>query len=105
MIVMRGDVSSCCKMYLLCYSFLHMKTDIHPKYNEKVKATCVCGNSFDVGSTAEKIEVEICSVCHPLYTGKEKMLDTAGRVEKFRARREAAKPKKIASKTKPKGKK
>jgi large subunit ribosomal protein L31 len=61
-----------------------MKKDIHPKYFEKARAHCACGNSFTVGSTKEYIEVEICSKCHPFYTGKEKMMDTLGRVEKFR---------------------
>jgi len=70
-----------------------MKTDIHPAYNPKVKATCSCGHSFEVGSTAEKIEVEVCSACHPFFTGNEKVIDTAGRVEKFKARRAAATPK------------
>lgn len=64
-----------------------MKSDIHPTYFADAKVTCACGNSFAVGSTKEKIEIEICSACHPLYTGEEKILDIAGRVEKFRARR------------------
>ena len=63
-----------------------MKTDIHPKYFPQAKIKCACGNSFQVGSTKEKIEVEICHACHPFYTGKEKMVDAAGRVEKFKAR-------------------
>ena len=67
-----------------------MKTDTHPTYFPEAKVTCVCGNSFVVGSTKEKIAVEICSACHPFYTGNEKILDTAGRVEKFKARRAAA---------------
>lgn len=67
-----------------------MKTDIHPTYHKKAKATCACGNSFEIGSTAEKIEVEVCSACHPFYTGNEKVIDTAGRVEKFKARSAAA---------------
>lgn len=67
-----------------------MKADTHPKYFDKATVTCVCGRSFAVGSTREKLEVEICSHCHPFYTGNEKILDTAGRVEKFKARRAAA---------------
>ncbi|MBI4118780.1 MAG: 50S ribosomal protein L31 [Parcubacteria group bacterium] len=63
-----------------------MKTNIHPKYYPDAKVRCVCGNSFTVGSTKESFEVEICHACHPFYTGKEKMIDTAGRVEKFKAR-------------------
>ena len=70
-----------------------MKTDIHPVYNEETKVTCACGNSFSVGSTKESISVEICSKCHPFYTGNEKLMDTAGRVEKFKARQAAAKKK------------
>jgi len=68
-----------------------MKKDIHPKYFENAKVTCACGASFSVGSTQENIHVEICSQCHPFFTGKEKLLDTAGRVDKFKARMEAAK--------------
>ncbi len=71
-----------------------MKAEIHPKYFDKAKASCACGAQFTVGSTMETIEVEICSQCHPLFTGMEKVVDTAGRVEKFRARKAAATPKK-----------
>lgn len=71
-----------------------MKKDIHPEFNLDSKVTCACGASFSVGSTKKDIEVEICSQCHPFYTGQEKVVDTAGRVEKFKARREAAKKKK-----------
>ena len=71
-----------------------MKTDIHPKYFPAAKATCACGAQFTVGSIKETIEMEICSQCHPLFTGLEKSIDTAGRVEKFRARTAAAAPKK-----------
>ena len=67
-----------------------MKTETHPTYFPEAKVTCACGRKFVVGSTMEKIEVEICSNCHPFYTGNEKILDTAGRVEKFKARRAAA---------------
>lgn len=67
-----------------------MKTDIHPTYHTEAKATCACGAVYTVGSTLEKIHVEICSNCHPFYTGTEKILDSAGRVERFKARREAA---------------
>jgi len=62
-----------------------MKKDIHPKYFPKVKAHCACGADFEIGSTKENIEVEICSQCHPFYTGKEKIIET-GQVEKFRSR-------------------
>lgn len=63
-----------------------MKTDIHPAYHDKAKVTCVCGNIFTIGSTKKDISVEICSACHPFYTGNEKIIDTAGRVEKFKTR-------------------
>jgi large subunit ribosomal protein L31 len=63
-----------------------MKKDIHPKYYPNAKVTCACGNTFTVGSTKETIEVEICSNCHPFYTGADKILDTAGRVGRFKSR-------------------
>jgi len=66
--------------------FLPMKKDIHPKYYAKAKVKCACGNSFTVGSTVPEINVEICSKCHPFYTGKDKIIDTAGRVERFKKR-------------------
>ncbi len=71
-----------------------MKTDTHPTYFPEAKVVCACGRTFTVGSTQEKLSVEICSNCHPFYTGNEKILDAAGRVEKFKARKAAAKPKK-----------
>jgi large subunit ribosomal protein L31 len=67
-----------------------MKTDIHPTYYPKAKAKCACGAVFEVGSTKPELLVEICSNCHPFFTGKEKLIDTAGKVEKFKARREKA---------------
>lgn len=71
-----------------------MKPDIHPEYFPKAKVTCACGNSFTVGATKKEINVEICSKCHPFFTGEEKLLDVAGRVERFKSRRSkvAAKP-------------
>ncbi len=63
-----------------------MKADTHPTYFPKAKVTCACGHSFAVGSTQEKLEVEICSNCHPFYSGNDRVLDAAGRVEKFKAR-------------------
>jgi large subunit ribosomal protein L31 len=63
-----------------------MKKDIHPKYNLKTKATCACGAVFEVGSTLPEIHMEICSQCHPFYSGAEKIIDTAGRVERFKKR-------------------
>jgi large subunit ribosomal protein L31 len=59
-----------------------MKQGIHPKY-ELVKVKCACGNEFETRSTKEKLNIDICNQCHPFYTGKQKLLDTAGRVEKF----------------------
>ncbi len=67
-----------------------MKKDIHPQFYTDAKVTCACGNTFTVGSTKEKITVEICSACHPFFTGQKKVLDTAGRVEKFMARQNRA---------------
>jgi large subunit ribosomal protein L31 len=60
-----------------------MKQNIHPKY-EATTITCVCGNSIETRSTAKDIKVEICSKCHPFFTGKQKLVDTAGRVERFK---------------------
>ena len=60
-----------------------MKKGIHPKYM-KTKVVCVCGNQFETRSTVPEIRVEICSNCHPYFTGKQKLVDTAGRVERFR---------------------
>ncbi len=61
-----------------------MKSDIHPAYDE-VDVTCSCGNTFNTRSTAGKaLRLDVCSQCHPFYTGKQKILDTAGRVDKFR---------------------
>ena len=60
-----------------------MKKGIHPKY-EKTTVTCACGNVFETGSTVKDIKVEICSNCHPFFTGKQKLVDSAGRVERFK---------------------
>jgi len=62
-----------------------MKQKIHPPYYT-AKVTCACGNRFEVGSVKERLEVEICSHCHPFYTGGSKIVDTAGRVERFKRR-------------------
>ena len=73
-----------------------MKKNIHPKYYDNAKVVCACGNTFTVGATKEFIEVEICSKCHPFYTGKEKIIDAMGQVQKFRkrlAKKEAMKKK------------
>ena len=63
-----------------------MKKDIHPKYFETAKIRCACGNVFEVGSTIESMEVEICSQCHPFYTGKERNSAQVGRIQKFKER-------------------
>jgi large subunit ribosomal protein L31 len=60
-----------------------MKQGIHPDYNT-VKVHCACGNQFETRSTSDDIHVEICAICHPYYTGRQKLIDTAGRVERFR---------------------
>lgn len=67
-----------------------MQKDIHPQYFPKAKAACVCGATYEVGSTAEVIKVEICRACHPFFSGQDKVLDSAGRVERFKARRAKA---------------
>ena len=66
-----------------------MKKDLHPTYHSEAKVICACGNTFTTGSTAAEIKTEICSACHPFYTGKQKLLDTARRVEKFAAKLES----------------
>ncbi len=63
-----------------------MKKDIHPKYYPEAMIKCACGQIFKVGSTKKYMEVEICSHCHPFFTGKAKLVDTAGRVEQFKKR-------------------
>lgn len=66
-----------------------MKKDIHPQYYSDAKVSCICGFSFETGSTSKEIKVELCSQCHPFYTGKQKLVDTAKRVEKFGAKLKA----------------
>ena len=61
-----------------------MKKDTHPTYYPDAKTICACGHTFSIGSTVKEIHVEICSQCHPFYTGKEKLVDTAGRVDRFK---------------------
>jgi len=63
-----------------------MKPKIHPTYYENAKVTCACGNTWETGSTQKEIHTEICSACHPFYTGKQKLVDSARRVEKFQER-------------------
>lgn len=73
-----------------------MKKDIHPTYFAKSNTVCACGAAYSFGSTQEDIKVEICMACHPFYTGKENLLDTAGRVDKFKKRVSATAAKKKA---------
>ncbi|MEK7097404.1 MAG: 50S ribosomal protein L31, partial [Patescibacteria group bacterium] len=77
-----------------------MKKDIHPKYYAESKVTCACGNAFVTGSTLPELKVELCSACHPFYTGKQKLVDTARRVEKFQAKLEAKKSVTVTHKSK-----
>ena len=82
-----------------------MKTGLHPKY-DTIQVTCSCGNVFETRSASIKpLHIEVCSACHPFYTGKQKVMDTAGRIDKFR-QRYAAKPAKAPAATpaKPSGK-
>ncbi len=86
-----------------------MKKKIHPEYHKEAKITCACGNTIATGSTKSELNVEICSACHPFYTGKEKLIDTAGQVDRFKQRmqktqeiqkqKEAKKKKKSQAKT------
>lgn len=71
-----------------------MKKGIHPTYHAKAHVSCACGNTFTVGSTRDKIQVDICSKCHPFYTGSQQLIDTRGRVERFKARQSKVQPKK-----------
>ena len=64
----------------------NMKKEIHPQYFKTATITCACGEVYHIGSTKENIQVELCAACHPFYTGKQKILDTARRVEKFQER-------------------
>lgn len=73
-----------------------MKKDIHPKFYKDAKIICSCGQTWKLGSTKQEVHVELCSNCHPFYTGQDKLVDTAGKVEKFQAR--AAKTEAMKSK-------
>ncbi|MDP6347565.1 MAG: 50S ribosomal protein L31 [Dehalococcoidia bacterium] len=63
-----------------------MKKDIHPTYFEDAKVSCSCGSTFNTGATKESLKVEVCSKCHPFYTGSRRIVDTAGRLERFKRR-------------------
>jgi large subunit ribosomal protein L31 len=77
-----------------------MKKDIHPKYSSNVTVTCSCGNTFVTGSTADEITTELCSQCHPFYTGEQKIVDTANLVSKFKQRKKKAAKKVLSKKQK-----
>jgi len=68
-----------------------VKSNIHPKFNTQTKVTCACGNTFETGSTQDTISVELCANCHPFYTGKLRIVDTANLVKKFESRKQSAK--------------
>lgn len=68
-----------------------MKQTVHPQYFEQATVVCACGNTFKTGSTLELIHVELCSKCHPFYTGEQKFVDTGSRIEKFQKKQEVAK--------------
>ncbi len=73
-----------------------MKKKIHPEYHEKALITCACGATLETGSTQKTMQVEICSQCHPFYTGKKKIIDTTGRVDRFKKITEKTRVKKEA---------
>lgn len=75
-----------------------MKQAIHPKYFQ-AKVSCACGNTFTVGSTVPEIKVDICNQCHPFFTGKQKYIDTAGRIDRFKARLKQTELKKVSPKS------
>lgn len=77
-----------------------MKADIHPQYYPSAQVVCACGNTFTVGSTTPSIRVEICSKCHPFYTGQQKFVDTVGKIEKFQAKQKTAAAKQATVKAK-----
>lgn len=77
-----------------------MKQGIHPTYYKDSHVTCTCGAAYSFGSTEKELHVDICSACHPFYTGKQKLVDTAGRVDKFKARVAAASKKQAEKKAK-----
>lgn len=79
-----------------------MKAKIHPQYYTDCQVVCACGNTFTTGSTLNEIKIDICSACHPFFTGQMKYVDTMGRVEKFQARQKAAQSNKYVKKSKQK---
>lgn len=85
--------------FIINCNSIAMKKDIHPKY-EDAKIICACGNVIETGSTIKEMKVEICSACHPFYTGKKKSLDTTGRVDRFKKLAEKSEGKKVVKKSK-----
>ncbi len=79
-----------------------MKQEIHPKYFTKATISCACGAVLETGSTVETMHTEICALCHPLYTGKKKVIDTTGRVDRFKKMTEKSQAKQVARKKAPK---
>lgn len=77
-----------------------MKQAIHPQYFDQAQVICVCGNKFTTGSTREVIHVELCSSCHPFYTGEQRFVDSASRIQKFQQKTDTAKKYQIVSKEK-----
>lgn len=77
-----------------------MKQDIHPTYYPEAKVKCACGNTWTTGSTTPEIQTSICSKCHPFYTGQDKIIDTRGRVEKYKKRLEKSAAKSSPAKAK-----
>lgn len=82
-----------------------MKTNIHPQWYDECVVSCACGNSFTIGATVSKIQVEICSNCHPFYTGQMKYVDTAGRVDAYLSKKAKAQENRVSKSDKRKAKK
>lgn len=82
----------------MIYYHPHMKANIHPIWHSETKVTCACGNTFTTGSTLAEIRVEICSACHPFFTGAQKFVDTLGQVDRFVKRSESSKIKQLERK-------
>ncbi len=77
-----------------------MKSNIHPKWNHQTTVKCGCGNTFQTGSVKDTINVDVCSACHPFYTGESRFVDTQGRVERFMSKRTAASQNAVKAKKK-----
>ena len=76
-----------------------MKPEIHPQYYPEATVTCLCGNTFTTGATLPELKTEVCSTCHPFFTGTQRIMDTGGQVERFRRRQEKAAERKAAEAT------